>query len=112
MSSREEVMKRSQGKCEAMIYIEKTKVWARCWRVPIEVHHALTRARGGAILDGVGEIYHLIALCSACHRASDGGAAYEGDLLIDGYVTTGPDGKPKYHGTDKYLRRKYGDDKP
>lgn len=72
----------------------------------------LTRGRGGAILDAAGEIYHLVALCPRCHAASDGGDAYIGSLLIDGYVTSDNEGKPVYHGSDKYLRRKYGDDKP
>lgn len=103
---------RSQGKCEAMVFIEKTGAWTRCWRQPVEVHHMLTRGRGGAVLDKAGEVYHLIALCPRCHAASDGGEAYDGELLIDGYVITDEFGQPKYSGSDKYLRRKYGDDKP
>jgi len=103
---------RSEGKCEAMVFIEVTGVWTRCWKQPVEVHHMLTRGRGGAVLDKAGEIYHLIALCPRCHAASDGGEAYEGDLLIDGYVITNELEEPKYLGSDKYLRRKYGDDKP
>lgn len=102
------VRERADGKCEAMLQLPNG-IWARCWKGPIEVHHMLTRARGGAILDRVGEIYHLIALCPDCHRASDGDMAYAGDLLIDGYVTTNKEGRPVYHGSDSYLRSKYGD---
>lgn len=102
------VRERANGKCEAMVKL-KNNVWTRCWQGPVEVHHMLTRARGGAILDKAGETYHLIALCPACHRASDGGEAYAGELLIDGYVTTNQYGNPVYHGSDNYLRGKYGD---
>lgn len=71
------------------------------------MHHALTRARGGAILDDAGEIYHLIALCRWHHILADGGDAYIGSLLIDGYVLSGKHGHPEYTGTDKYLTKKY-----
>jgi hypothetical protein len=78
---------------------------------PIEVHHMLTRGRGGGVLDSFNETYHLIALCPDCHRRSDGGEAYAGGLLIDGYVTTGSNGKPVYKGTDPYLSEKYKEKK-
>jgi hypothetical protein len=67
----------------------------------------LTRARGGAILDEVGETYHKINLCREHHAWSDGGQAYEAGLLIDGYVTK-ENGKVVYQGTNHYLRRHYG----
>lgn len=66
----------------------------------------LTRGRGGAILDQVGETYHLIHLCVDHHIGADGGLAYEGDLLIDGQMIT-EQGKPVYIGTDDYLSKKY-----
>ena len=91
--------------CEAMIWINE--VWTRCWRKPTEKHHMLTRARGGAILDSVGETYHLINLCREHHAWSDGGQAYDAGTLIDGYVTT-ENGKVIYNGSDPYLTRKYG----
>ena len=47
------------GGCEAMIQLYNG-TWTRCWRKPTESHHMLTRARGGRILDEVGETYHLI----------------------------------------------------
>jgi hypothetical protein len=81
--------------------------WTRCGvRNGVEVHHALTRGRGGRILDEEGECYHLIVLCQAHHRGADGEDAYEGDLLIDGYMTR-ERGRAVYHGTDPYLSEKY-----
>lgn len=82
------------------------RVWTRCGMKPVEVHHALTRARGGGLLDEVDEDYHLIVLCKKHHAAADGGAAYEGDLLIDGYVLH-ERGKLVYYGTDEYLSKRY-----
>lgn len=84
------------------------RTWTRCGRSPVEKHHRLTRARGGSILDAVGETYHLIDLCPKHHRFSDGAQAYETGLLIDGYVTTGANGRPLYIGSDEYLSRVYG----
>jgi hypothetical protein len=85
----------------------KRGIYSRCWTQPVEAHHLLTRARGGAILDSVGEIYHLIHLCRYHHNMSDGSDAYAGGLLIDGYMTT-VKGKPVYNGSDRYLKEKYG----
>ena len=104
--ARAEIYERSNGQCEAMV--KTGKVWSRCWAMPIEIHHMLTRARGGNILDRIGETHHLIALCSRCHRASDGELAYAGDLLIDGYVVWNNDKqRPVYVGTDTYLSKAY-----
>lgn len=97
---------RSDGMCEAMVR-NKHGIYSRCWTKPVEAHHLLTRARGGAILDRVGEIHHLIHVCSYHHSGADGGEAYEGGMLIDGYVTT-VKGRPVYKGSDPYLREKYG----
>jgi hypothetical protein len=104
MNNIEEARKRSGGRCEAFIQVGQT--WTRCWKGPVEIHHALTKARGGRVLDAIGETYHLIALCPRCHRASDGGDAYVRGLLIDGYVTTTPQG-PVYQGSDAFLKHKY-----
>jgi len=100
----EEVRKRSGGRCEGFVQVRDT--WSRCWMGPVEVHHALTRARGGAVLDGIGETLHLVALCPRCHRAADGEEAYERGLLIDGYVNT-ENGRVVYQGSDTFLSRKY-----
>lgn len=104
---RKELYVRSDYSCEAMVQV-KPGIWARCWQKPVEIHHLLTRARGGHILDRVGEIHHLICLCYQHHSMSDGQEAYDGDLLIDGYVKTGKNGRPVYQGTDIELTRKYG----
>lgn len=105
MSPRDVVLDRSGAQCEAMVEIDFQK-WTRCGTRPVEVHHVLTRARGGAILDSVGETYHLMALCKYHHTLADGEHAYAGDLLIDGYVTTEGD-QVVYTGTDEYLSKKY-----
>lgn len=91
--------------CEAMIAVY-TGVWTRCWRKPTERHHLLTRARGGSILDKAKETYHIARLCHIHHRMADGGDAYAGGLLIDGYVVTEGD-RVVYYGTDEYLSAKY-----
>lgn len=103
---RQELNTRSDAKCEAMVK-RHGNVWARCWQIPIEIHHLLTRARGGNILDQAGETYHLICLCPEHHAMSDGKYAYEGGLLIDGYVTTGRRGRPVYQGSDIELSERY-----
>lgn len=100
---------RSEGRCEAMVPLASSPVWSRCWGTPVEVHHMLTRARGGSILDAVGEVHHLIHLCRRHHAGADGADAYEGGLLIDGYVRTAANGKPVYTGTDIVLKERYSD---
>ena len=103
---RSHVVERSDGQCEAMIKVGRT--WSRCWASPIEIHHMLTRGRGGGVLDEVEESYHLIALCAKCHWGADGAPAYAGKLLIDGYVVWNHSRtRPVYVGTDSYLSSKY-----
>lgn len=105
--TRQEIKERSDNMCEAMKSNSKG-IYSRCWMYPVEIHHLLTRARGGDVLDQAGETYHLIALCKSCHRASDGGDAYLGGLLIEGYVTWNQSKtKPMYVGPDMYLSQKY-----
>lgn len=106
MTSYELVSDRSGGCCEALILMGEYGRWTRCGMRPVEIHHMLTRARGGRILDTAGECYHLMALCHPHHMASDGGEAYEGGLLIDGYVRN-ENGRPVYYGTDEYLSKAY-----
>lgn len=105
MTPAEQVRDRANDHCEAMVLV-KPYIWARCGVGPIEVHHLLTRARGGKILDEEGETYHLMALCHPHHRAADGAEAYEGDLLIDGYITR-ENGRVVYSGSNDYLKEKY-----
>jgi len=94
------------NRCEAMVCVGRA--WARCGRAPADLHHRLTRARGGLILDAAGETYHHLRLCRQHHAvAHDKGSAFENGLLIDGYVITGPEGSPVYYGSDPYLGRLY-----
>lgn len=106
--SRSKVLLRSDRMCEAMI--ANAGVWSRCWQAPVEVHHLLTRARGGALLDRVGEDYHLIALCHWHHTQSDGEQAYLTGLLISGTVSWhNREDRPLYTGPDEYLTAIYGE---
>lgn len=106
--ARDEVAKRSHGRCEAYIAKPTGGVW-RCPHVATDIHHLLTVARGGDALDKVKETYHLIHLCRVCHMASDGGDAYAGGMLIQGRVMWDSFlSRPVYIGEDEYLREKYG----
>lgn len=83
--------------------------YTRCGRRPTQLHHRLTRARGGLILDAAGESYHLMHLCVGHHKAAhDEGTALANGLLLDGYVTTGAHGLPLYRGSDPYLLARWG----
>ena len=100
---RDKVMKRADGMCEAMIQLRRT--WTRCGRRGAEDHHLLTRARGGAVLDAVGETYRHLALCPKHHRMVDD-MGFESGLLIQGYAYR--DGEAVvYQGPDEYLSRTY-----
>lgn len=68
---REQLYERSGMACEAMV-ATKSGVYARCWAKPVEVHHLLTRARGGTS-GSSGRDNHLICLCNKHHQMSDGG---------------------------------------
>lgn len=108
---RQEVHRRSGNQCEVIEEFEDHEtgllISIRCSNRGSEIHHMLTKARGGRNLDALGETYHLIDLCGMHHRMCDGKAAYDGGLLIDGYVMT-KNGMTVYNGTDEYLTRKYG----
>jgi hypothetical protein len=78
-------------------------VYTRCFRSPVEVHHMLTRARGGLILDAMGEIAHLIALCPQHHKVAHSAGGHEAGLMMNGYVTTAADGSVVYDGSDPRL---------
>jgi hypothetical protein len=80
-----------------------------CGAENAELHHKLTRARGGVLLDIAGETYHQIYLCREHHNmAHDEGNAFARGLLIAGSVITGPDARPLYTGPDEYLLERYG----
>ena len=104
------VVARAGGRCEAEVEVcLGTWSWARCFREGVEVHHLLTRARGGDLLDRVGEDYHLAALCPAHHRAAHAAGGRSAGLLLDGYVTLDSStGRVVYSGPDGYLLEKYG----
>lgn len=104
-TSRAQVLRRSGRCCEAMVELPRT--WARCGIAPVDVHHMLTRARGGQILDSVGEIYHLLALCRYHHSQVDN-YGYESGLLISGYVSREGD-RVIYTGPDDYLSTAYSE---
>jgi hypothetical protein len=107
---RDLVIQRSGGRCEAMVRVwTGTKyLWTRCFREPVDVHHRLTRARGGHLLDELGEIYHLMALCRQHHsHDADGRYAHESGLLIDGQMFYAG-GTYWYEGSDTYLKDNYG----
>jgi hypothetical protein len=100
-----------------MVSVQKTNTSKRYYEVMFvpcgaenaELHHKITRARGGLILDDAGEDYHLIRLCREHHNvAHDTGSAFANGLLIHGYVITGVDGRPLYTGPDQYLTEHYG----
>ncbi len=92
--------------CEA--FVKVNEVWARCGVSPVEVHHRLTRARGGLILDDAGETYHLMCLCRRHHHdAHTKTDVHTRGLLLEGYVVSGGLG-PEYSGPDQYLTKKYG----
>lgn len=96
-------------RCEAMVPTYNGK-FVQCGDLPSELHHRLTRARGGLLLDDVSEDYHHIRLCRFHHtRAHDmaGQTAVENGMLLEGYVYTGNHGWPVYVGPDEYLSRKY-----
>jgi hypothetical protein len=104
---RQRIYRRSGGRCELYIEYSET-VRGRCSRAGREIHHMLTKARGGVILDNAGETMHLIHLCQEHHRYSDGQQAYDCGLLIEGYVTTDKvTGRPRYSGPDHQLRTLY-----
>ena len=105
---RRAVLRRSFGRCEAFVQVGDGHPY-RCPNPATDIHHLLTKGRGGENLDKVGETYHLIHLCRECHSAADGGDAYIGGMLIDGTVVWDRLwNKPVYTGTDDYLRKRYG----
>src|ERR1043165_10044367 len=101
-------------RCEAMVMMTGSVTrpqgfFVPCGKPDADLHHKLTRARGGILLDMVGENYHLLWLCREHHdMAHDEGHAFERGLLIRGSVITGPDALPLYEGPDAYLTEHYG----
>jgi hypothetical protein len=105
-------------RCEALVLVKRGSPKARRWEINgmyvpcgaenAELHHKLTRARGGLILDKAGETYHQMWLCREHHAVAHDAPAFDNGLLIRGFVTTGPTGLPIYKGPDEYLNERYG----
>lgn len=108
------VQARCAGRCEAEVLVGQLdargdEVWCRCFRLGVEIHHLLTRARGGDLLDLAGEDHHLAGLCPQHHRAAHAAGGRADGLLIDGYVTRdSATGRIVYQGPDTYLLERYG----
>lgn len=107
------VIENCDGRCEAEVLVGTDaavqEVWTRCFRLGVEVHHMLTRARGGDLLDMAGEVYHLVGLCPRHHGAAHQPGGRAAGLLIDGYMTVDHStGLLIYTGPDIYLSEKYG----
>lgn len=112
------VRERSRGRCEALWADNGT--WARCTRAAVDPQHRITRARGGLLLDTVGDTANVVALCRDCHRDADNGppgiacrgrASIDGQLvplLASGRVTTDKlTGAPVYTGPDEFYAARY-----
>lgn len=99
-------------RCEALVLMHSVTssraMYVPCGRVDADLHHKVTRARGGLILDQAGETYHHMYLCRHHHDIAHDQPAFENGLLIEGSVITGGDGRPLYTGPDEYLNEKYG----
>lgn len=108
------------SRCEAMVLVKRSRpheerweerpMYVCCGKDGADLHHKLTRARGGLILDKAGETYHHMYLCREHHDvAHDTETAFVNGLLIRGFVTTGLNGRPQYKGPDEYLNEHYGE---
>lgn len=107
---RQFIKARSGGICEAFIVTQMGAF--RCGAKATEIHHMLTKGRGGEHLDPFTH-YHLLHMCSDDHRASDGGDAYEGGLLIEGSVQWDKlEDRPIYTGPDPFLSKYFGETTP
>jgi hypothetical protein len=82
--------------------------YVMCGKPDAQLHHKLTRARGGLLLDAVHETYHLMYLCAEHHAVAHDAPAFDNGLLIRGSVITGPNDTPVYTGPDEYLTEHYG----
>src|SRR5262245_40845167 len=92
-------------RCEALVATNGRYV--PCGAPDAQLHHKLTRARGGLILDKAGETYHHLYLCGEHHRVAHDKPAFDNGLLIRGFVKTGYRGEVIYSGPDEYLTEKY-----
>lgn len=113
-AQRAAVRDRSGDRCEAL---DDT---GRCARRGAEVHHRLSKGRGGRSLDRVDETIHLAHLCRPHHRAATDGADFNVTIgwweQILGVHAPGQAiyenalGRPLYVGPDELLTERYGPD--
>lgn len=102
------------SRCEALVLVKgmtrrhEHGMYVVCNMENAHLHHKITRARGGLLLDAVGETYHLMYLCAQHHADAHDEPAFDNGLLIRGSVVSGPDGSPVYTGPDEYLNERYG----
>jgi|SRR4051812_27864499 hypothetical protein len=102
------------SRCEAMVLVKGVntrhhrEMYVCCGKDNAQLHHKITRARGGLLLDAVGETYHQMYLCVHHHADAHDQPAFDNGLLIRGSVVTGVDGRPYYTGPDEYLSEHYG----
>jgi hypothetical protein len=100
------------SRCEAMVRMARSERlkerYVMCGREDAQLHHKLTRARGGLLLDAVHETYHHMYLCAEHHAVAHDAPAFDNGLLIRGSVVTGPNNTPVYTGPDEYLTAHYG----
>lgn len=78
--------------------IRLSRCWTRCGKSPVEVHHAVTRSRGGSGLDAVGSTEHLIALCRYHHSMVDN-YGFPSGLIKQGFAVRGV-----YYGPDENMK--------
>lgn len=107
MTSYSVVHQRSFGHCEVMVRVNQ--LFTRCGRRATDVHHKVTRSRGGLLLDSVDEVYHLVHLDRRHHDwvHHNVGAAERAGLYIPGQVYLVGD-QVTYRGPDRYLMKHYG----
>lgn len=88
-----------------LVHNSNPERWTMCGKLNPDLHHKLTRARGGGELDKLGETYHHMYLCREHHGyAHDSNLGIAGGLLLEGYFMNGV-----YVGPDEYLSTKYGE---
>ena|SRR5436190_12799553 len=93
-------------RCEALVMYSHGK-YVPCGLEDAQLHHKLTRARGGLILDRAGETYHQMWLCAEHHGIAHDQPAFDNGLLLRGSVRTNHLGQPVYTGPDEYLKEHY-----
>lgn len=107
MNVHDRVVARAQAHCEVMAPVRDRHT--RCGLPTTEVHHRLTRSRGGNALDAVGETYHLICICRSHHNwvHQNIGQATQTGLYLLGQAWLAGDGQAVYRGPDPYLSSLY-----